>query len=1158
MRGVTLRVVGACLALVGCRSVELPEAPKPGAPGSIQGTVLFAQVGRAQLQPAAGAIVELLGGGASTTANADGYFQLGPILSAEGSLLFRFDSDRNGSVDHQRLMRLSDIGAAAGKTVALGQVVLGGNATLRGTALRRDLAQSPSGHAGTTVFVPEGPYTTYTGDNGAFVLENLPEGPLTVAFFRAGYESSTSQLQLRGKEVFSLSTVVLEPRPGVVSPVRVSGSVLLEGLNSFEGVSVTESVGQTVVQTDTDGFYSFTALAPGLYSFGFSKDGFVSAVLRNVLIDGTQVANRTVTLARGTSTRPDLDAGTPFDAGPMDAGAMDAGAMDAGPMDAGPMDAGPMDAGPMDAGPMDAGPMDAGPMDAGPMDAGAMDAGAMDAGAMDAGAMDAGPPWPVALVDALPAFVGLDASVQFSAQRSTGERPLSYRWSQDAGPTVVFPNNGTPLAATPTVRMPGTPSVLKLGLTVIDSLGRSSEPFDFTVSVAGARPLAVIAPGVPATVYLGQQVQLSSAGSSDPNGSGVVGYEWSVLPTSSGIAVQPQDGGATCELLMPASLSAPLLIQAQLVVTNGLGLRSLPATVSFTLTNTAAPTWTLDAGIPSSVNGGAVATLSALAAAPGIPAAQFSYLWSPAQSVDAGAQSWTLVDPTARSTSFIAPIIVGANQVLDFSVTATALTPGVTPSTRTASTFVVVQDRTAPVVMSTSVEPGNVGHPLGAWLDWSEPLRGSSIGTPNAFTVPATTPTLPNVVQRWHEGERITFAYQTPALEGTMVDVRGNTVYDTAPGPSNFGNASPIESFRYRVTWRWPEPFVSHSSTQDAVPSLVLEPLPKGRALAHVAARRDGQVVFYAPVDLESCSVACQLVPDSSPPLAHDGGQVLGPRGFFVAGAPYVALQTKDLQGTAGLAATRRDGGWVAIAEPPGTLFTDGTALYSPYADNGLKLARYDEVANTWGTADASVVSTSAEFPSDAGSSALAWGYATDLGQWYVLGRTVPAGDLRAFIRTTATAAWTTQGILSGGTANPVRDVRLAQYNGMGASLFAIFLRQSTRIEVDLFGNVNNGSTPVSTGGGGFDVLQEDSTIYLPVSVNGQLRLQYIRSGTGADFSPFVLGPPRMGTPTPSFNVDPACVADKPAIARHQLQFVLAWQERCAGGPSKAYVRLVR
>ena len=33
------------------------------------------------------------------------------------------------------------------------------------------------------MFVPDGPFTSTSGDNGAFIMENLPEGDLTLAFF---------------------------------------------------------------------------------------------------------------------------------------------------------------------------------------------------------------------------------------------------------------------------------------------------------------------------------------------------------------------------------------------------------------------------------------------------------------------------------------------------------------------------------------------------------------------------------------------------------------------------------------------------------------------------------------------------------------------------------------------------------------------------------------------------------------------------------------------------------------------------------------------------------------------------------------------------------------------------------------------------------------
>jgi hypothetical protein len=132
--------------------------------------------------PADGAKAQVRKTSLVATANDDGYFSLGPISQTEGELLVTLDIDDDGRPDRQRLFTLKDLGTGPGRNVALGQVTLGLNATAVGKALRADVT-TRGGHGATGVLVPEGPYATTTADDGSFLLPDLPEGPVTVAFF---------------------------------------------------------------------------------------------------------------------------------------------------------------------------------------------------------------------------------------------------------------------------------------------------------------------------------------------------------------------------------------------------------------------------------------------------------------------------------------------------------------------------------------------------------------------------------------------------------------------------------------------------------------------------------------------------------------------------------------------------------------------------------------------------------------------------------------------------------------------------------------------------------------------------------------------------------------------------------------------------------------
>src|SRR6476619_151722 len=105
------RFLALALIASSCsRELAVPEPPDPTRPGTVAGTVVYAEPGLSTLRPAAGATIELVGGGVMTTAAADGRFVLSPIATNIGTILIRFDTDGDGHADRQRSLGLDDIG----------------------------------------------------------------------------------------------------------------------------------------------------------------------------------------------------------------------------------------------------------------------------------------------------------------------------------------------------------------------------------------------------------------------------------------------------------------------------------------------------------------------------------------------------------------------------------------------------------------------------------------------------------------------------------------------------------------------------------------------------------------------------------------------------------------------------------------------------------------------------------------------------------------------------------------------------------------------------------------------------------------------------------------------------------------------------------------
>lgn len=320
-----------CSLLVACsRDLTLPPKP-PVLPGAVFGRVVIAVPGRAERQPAKGAQVALLGSSLSVTAGEDGRFALTEVNQSAGKLLFRYVE---GAHVRQKLVSLEDLGAGPNRQVSLGDVLVAENATVLGRALRSELAGSRTGHRGTVVFVPEGPFLTSTADDGSFEFTDLPEGAIELGFFRAGYLSMVlPALSLRGGEQLTLRDVVLapdlNPAPGAILG-SVSFAPPLEDASEAVAVATAEGfLRQGRAQPGGD--FQLEDVPPGLYAVQLSRPAYSASTIFNVLVTSgqpTRLAN--VVLGQGAT----FDAGRPPeqpDASVLPGdGGMDAG-LDAGP-----------------------------------------------------------------------------------------------------------------------------------------------------------------------------------------------------------------------------------------------------------------------------------------------------------------------------------------------------------------------------------------------------------------------------------------------------------------------------------------------------------------------------------------------------------------------------------------------------------------------------------------------------------------------------------------------------------------------------------------------------------------------------------------------------------------------------------------------------------
>lgn len=302
-----LLLLSCVLAACEASNLTLPEPPAAPGPGTLYGRVVFAVPGRMERIAAADAQVLVLGTSLETKADAEGRFLLSGVVQQDGVLLVRHDADADGRFERQRIVELSGLGMGPGRQIALGELSIGENATVSGIVKRGDHRWESGGHAGSTVFVPAGPFTAHTNDDGSFVLPELPAGSLRFTVFRAGYVPQTFDgIELRAGEEFRVRDVVLQPETGEPAPGAIDGRVTLVPVDAVAGTTVAaiDTTGTTRGgEVQGDGTFRIGGLMPQLYDVVVARPGYSTAVVPNVLVRSAEsVLLPATVLIAGTST----------------------------------------------------------------------------------------------------------------------------------------------------------------------------------------------------------------------------------------------------------------------------------------------------------------------------------------------------------------------------------------------------------------------------------------------------------------------------------------------------------------------------------------------------------------------------------------------------------------------------------------------------------------------------------------------------------------------------------------------------------------------------------------------------------------------------------------------------------------------------------------
>ena len=1126
-----------------CLDTALPP-PLVKQPGTVRATLVTAVAHRDGFIPAKGAVVRLSGTTLEATADDEGTVVLTGLRARAGRLLFSYDVEGDGVADRTRTLQLEQVNAGLGKDVNLGQVVLGRNATVVGTARRGDGRPAGSGHGGIAVFLPQLPQLTWTADDGSFTLAGVPEGPLVVTALAPGFRDESTSAEVSAGAEFRLAPVVLSPLPP--GPLGLSGSVESpEGAPLGEVTVRAASAGsERETRTDAEGRFTFEALTPGVYALALSRQDRRPLFVPNVGLASGRNDVGVLVMEAGSGPAAALDGGPTAPDGGAGGGMAGGAAGGAAGGTAGGSAGGVAGGAAGGAAGGSAGGVAGG---AGGGTAGGA-AGGVAGGAAGgtAGGTAGGGPRPFAVVG--PAqVVAPGALVRLDGSGSTGVFPLRYRWTQLRGPLVTLSDNDSLTAEDPTFTAPGTATLLEFLLTVTEpTSGQLSTNQAVAVVAVSSTPVARFTPDG-GLVAGGQTVTLQST-SFDDGGLPLVQYDWS----SSGFVQSfAADGGSATVTFRALAFMAPdELASVELRVTNSVGVTSAPFRRSFQVRGSNPNNWSIDAGVNQSITVGPVP-----------PTVTFRGVVTPATATPALSWSCTpplpLADATTLTPQVVAPTIIGPPRVFSCTMTAMGLPP-LNPMLLTATTNLTLFDGAPPELRSISVTGPRVS-PFGWVARFSEPIQSQFGGpmnvggcTPAVTYGPRLLPVVGTTAGLVVPRDRISTGSTCGSFGVTVADfaTSRNVATGLVVGPTG---STPVDA-------EWLGPWVSSADYADPRPVIAsMGPVPFDEFARWSTATpgpapfellgREGTSLLRAPafdplVTDAGCGPACTLTFQAQPlaGLTPTGAPFDGTRSFYARGSLFVVLESPVDGGIAGSVVTERNlaGTWQPAVVLDGTPLQVGDTFQQLRIDGGVVLldnftggafVPYETVI------DAGVVSAGTLARSDDDYVAIAVG---------------PSRTLRSYVRSAPSSF---SGVGIGYTLTDVlRMTGLTTQAQTCASCtqelsFVVVERAAaprlSLVRLDRFGSP---STLVSTQSlQGWSAVSRGGLVVVAASIDGDVRLLVTPNAGSSSMTDFN-GPPRVGFPGPQppLDLDLFCEAAWPHLAFIEDALVVTWQERCA------------
>ena len=246
--------------------------PTPGV-GTLSGTVTASGGGALS-----DVTVSVAGSGSTTTAG-NGAYSIGSIPSGTYNVTYSKAGYTNQTINNVVITT----GATTTRNVSM--VVLPG--TLSGTVT----ASGGGALSGVTVTASGSGGSTTTGAGGTYSIASIPPGTYSVTYSKAGYTSQTINNVVITTNATTTQNVSLVILPGILS-----GTVSSSLGGTLSGVHVSVSGSGGTADTAVNGTYSIGSIPPGTYSVTYSKTGYASQTINNVVITTNATTTQNVLL----------------------------------------------------------------------------------------------------------------------------------------------------------------------------------------------------------------------------------------------------------------------------------------------------------------------------------------------------------------------------------------------------------------------------------------------------------------------------------------------------------------------------------------------------------------------------------------------------------------------------------------------------------------------------------------------------------------------------------------------------------------------------------------------------------------------------------------------------------------------------------------------